>query len=128
MGKIKVMKEDYISFTVLKLAKEVGIDFWKEKMGPLMSMSSSLHKNTYYCYSTQALLQRLLRERYNIHIEPQYSRTEKGDGFEWWFYLYPKLYGGRIKYFPGDDIPEGLDYEGALDEGLKAALTLLKKQ
>lgn len=117
MGKVKIIKEDYISFTVLKLAKEVGIDFWQERMGSLMNMSSSLHKNTYYCYPTQALLQRFLRERrdINVCVNP-YSVMG-------WGYVFHSQ--DKIKKHKGIGFKT---YEDALDEGLEQALEMLKKQ
>lgn len=60
-----------------------------------------------------------------IHIEPQFSRNSTDSGYEWWFYLYPKMpSGGRIKFFP-HEIGEGLTYEGALEVGLQEGLKLI---
>jgi hypothetical protein len=72
----------------------------------------------------QSDVQKWLRDR-GIHIEPQFSRNADDSGYEWWFYLYPRLGGGRIKFFT-HEIGEGLDYEGALEIGLQEGLKLVK--
>ena len=71
----------------------------------------------------QSVVQAWLRGK-GIHIEPQFSLNEEGTNYEWWFYLYPRIGGGRIKFFP-HEIGEGLDYEGALEIGLQEGLKLI---
>lgn len=78
---------------------------------------------------TQAKLGKWLRVKFGIHIEMQLSRNENEEYEDWWFYLYSdiKKGGGRSKYFPGEDVPEGSSYEEAYEIGLREGLRKLKK-
>ena len=119
MAKKKTMKEALISFTTLKLAKEKEIDFWKERFGPMRSMTMSMHANTYYCYVTQALLQRYLREKFHINIAINAVGETK---YNW---IVQSWSTGTQLYSYGEG---GLDlsYEEALEKGLQEALNLIK--
>lgn len=147
------MEDQLISFETAKLAKEKGFDeftFWVYKY----SGKLYLHTRRNYCSNpknkfkhsergliknsamlnakierfsapTQSLLQKWLREKYNIHIELHLSRDYDEEYNDWWFYLYPNVKGGgRIKFFP-DEIGYGLSFEDVLEKGLQEALKLL---
>lgn len=141
------MVDELVSFKTAKLAKEKGFD------GEFYGEHLHLNQNRWFtrdgveCYytfdeyiddldhfnetihfliprPTQSLLKRWLRQVHKIHIEPQLSRNKNEEYKDWWFYLYPKLSGGRIKFYPSE-IGEGLSYEQALEEGLQEALILI---
>lgn len=124
-----------VSYKVAKLAKDKGYFIHKPKRylnGELTNtpslkyICSKLVKPDYtqVFAPTQSELQAWLRDIYKIHIELQYSYNSDYSGIEWWFYLYPQIGAGRIKFFP-DQIGNGLNYEGALEIGLYEALKLL---
>ena len=71
------------------------------------------------------LVTEMVTRKHGIHISPQLSRNEEGEYKDWWFYLYPRLDGCRIKFFP-DEIGSGLSFEKMLDIALQEALTLIK--
>ncbi|MGK2861904.1 MAG: hypothetical protein ACSLE0_08220 [Chitinophagaceae bacterium] len=132
------MKEQLITLETAILAKEKGFDWTDDnticggyvKNGKVINgkkLKPNEWKDCIVFTPTQSLLQKWLREKHNIHIEPQYSFKYKSSEIEWWFYIYPKIGGGgRIKYFP-QEIGENLSYEKALEKGLEEALKLIKK-
>jgi len=138
------MKEELISFETAKLAKEKGfllhtIDTFYQYDGSISlchyQSTRALEvqdKERVECYApTQSLLQKWLREKHKIHIEPQYSwlldddKKIKGD-VVWWYYIYSNYpHGGRRKTF-SSEIGEPSTYEEALEEGLLEALKLIE--
>ena len=141
------MQENLITFETAKLAKEKGFNIptisyynpkgrseesegymterlecsnWNDGQGSYPTLAKDVECSA----PTQSLLQKWLREVHNIHIEPQLSRNSQEEYKDWWFYLYPNLSGGRIKFFPSE-IGEGLSYEKALEIGLQEALKLI---
>lgn len=119
------MQENLITFETAKLAKEKGYknhDCKKYDSDGLHAIYGFVSKGT--AAPTQSLLQKWLRDIHKIHIEPQLSRNSQEEYKDWWFYLYPNLSGGRIKFFPSE-IGEGLSYEKALEIGLQEALKLI---
>jgi hypothetical protein len=111
------MKEQLITFETAKLAKEKGFTFkTKESYSSLTKVTSSSYNE--YSAPTQSLLQKWLRDKYNIHIEIR--KEWEGDvclGFE---YLIEEHDGST----------QGLTYptyEQALEKGLIEALKLIKK-
>ena len=128
-----------VSYKVAQLAKEKGYFIWHSKRyvnGKLTYSPTSKYiiavegkrmvkpDQQQIFAPLQSELQTWLRDTYKIHIEPQYSFKSDYSGVEWWFYLYPQIGGGRIKFFP-DEIGNDLNYEGALEAGLFEALKLI---
>lgn len=61
-----------------------------------------------------------LREKCDIHIELQESRTKNNTEYEWWFYLYFG-HSGRVKYFP-DEIGKYLTFQQAREKAVLKAI------
>jgi hypothetical protein len=132
------MEDKLIDFKTAVLAKEKGFN-WETlycylENGELQYSSGDDGDHDGYNHNkwdnisapTQSLLQAWLREKYNIHIELQFSRNSTDDGLEWWFYLYPNInIGGRVKFFPYE-IGENLTFNAALEQGLLKALKFIK--
>lgn len=123
------MKEELITFETAKLAKEKGFD---EVCSYLYENSKEIvyttHKNSglnkhfdWYSAPSQSLLQRWMREKYNIHIEITWNPNETD-----------KHYYASLNYIVGahnkDTLNEAITYityEEALEVGLYEALKLI---
>jgi hypothetical protein len=132
------MEDRIISYETAKLAKEKGFDII-----PRYGIEASLYKkdgeHTYYAnygfmYSglnggyisapTQALLQKWLREKHNIHIYVETTpRFDKTQGSKWKSdikYCFQPFKWTTGHYYLTDT------YEEALEQGLIEALKLIK--
>ena len=114
------MKEDFISFKTLKLAKTKGIDFFRGDFTPIMNMSMSIHKNVYHCYVTQALLQRYLREEKDILVDVQSHYSSLN--FVHYSVRVKNNKGAENKIYYAKDLRGWATYESALENGLQKAL------
>lgn len=110
-----------ITNETLDLLQEIGNMLLKDSIKKGFYSPDPILSSSYL--QPQSVVQAWLRGK-GIHIEPQFSRNSTDSGYEWWFYLYPRLGGGRIKFFP-HEIGEGLTYEGALEIGLQEGLKLI---
>jgi hypothetical protein len=110
-------EEQIIGYEVANLAEEKGYPF---------TYVRTLEELVPTNLPTQSVLQKWLRDIHDIHIEPQYSRTEDYMSIEWWSYVYNKFSknGGRNKLFPSE-YGEGLGFEKALEIGLREGLRLV---
>lgn len=59
------MKEQLVSFDIVKLAKEKGIDFRDKKFGGYTNTGKA---GVYHAYITQSLLQKWLREVHTVDV------------------------------------------------------------
>jgi hypothetical protein len=147
------MEEIKISFETAKLAKEKGFNIptisyytpegyctesegyqterleesnWNDGQGSYPTSPEEVDCSA----PTQSLLQKWLREKHKIHIEPQHSwlldENEKTkDDVVWWYYIYPNYpHGDRSKTF-SCEIGEPSTYEEALEHGLQEGLKLI---
>ena len=123
------MHEKLVEFKTAKLAKEKGIDcvddtldyikaFYSEEENDFDEIKISRKDIVVYCYysrPTQSLLQRCLREKYNIDVwaVPHYNND---------LYSYI-LFLNKEDATPTDE--EFKTYEQALEQGLLEALKLI---
>lgn len=140
-------KENLISFKIAKLAKEKGFD-WEVEKGYfsngvlsntwtaihieissqiLKAVSDKLFNKTVYMASTQSLLQKWLREKYNIDVEPYLilyygEEAEKPQTINEKEYTYKILNQGINEFVK----TRYKNYEKALEKGLFEALKLIK--
>ena len=119
------MQEEIIKFETAKLAKEkglkqkaieIGFSYYKPD-GEKLKITEYSTEFVKYCipYSTQSLLQRWLREEYNINIfiTEGFHKISK-------YKVYTKPSWGEFK--------ECDTYEEALEIGLQEALKLIKNK
>lgn len=118
------MEEQLISFEVAKLAKEKGFPqlnypcYYDEKIYTSLISHSDFNK---YYQSTQSLLQKWLREKYNIHILIYVLEDSNGN-------IYFDFGLKQIINYLVDKSckpKEFTSYEDALEEGLLEALKLI---
>jgi hypothetical protein len=114
------MTETLISFNTVKLAKDKGFDTDAYiKIGELNQPHNwhkeQFSKDYWYFNITQSLLQKWLREKYDIEV---FIKSEYKNGKKIGFY-----YGGDLEY----SRPIFKTYEEALEKGLQEALKLIKK-
>lgn len=108
------MKEQHISYETAKLAKEMG---FREEVDEYYSSDTKATSVSYneYPAPTQSILQKWLREKYNIevfvHPHPILSKTDK---------YYEVVVDTLYKTWSGYN-----SYETALEVGLKEALKSL---
>ena len=130
------MTEKLIEFETAKLAKEKGFglkldsNYIYNKMGKLRFTILKLHRNdTDYKYlaPTQSLLQRWLREEYNIWIDISINTYPKVNNI-----AVTLQYFHKDKYISNEYLPNQLEglthsytYEEALEKGLVEALKLI---
>lgn len=127
------MKDEIISFETAVLAKEKGFntptflcysDY--DKITLPFKVGNELYKNNleYYSAPTQSLLQRWLREVYNIHIEVKVQDYVEHPTYYWGIFGKHKNLSLITKLKDSNEIKYNT-YEEALEEGLKQALLLL---
>jgi hypothetical protein len=111
------MEEQLVSYSVAKLAKEKGFNYFHSK---------SLLDPMELC--TQALLQRWLREVHNIVIIilPYIDCESKDVNWSLQYVLSDDLHNNR--YFEIDESDSKNTYEEALEKGLEGALNLIKDE
>jgi hypothetical protein len=120
------MRNELISYKIVKLAKSKGIDFRSVEF-----QECSIGRNkagTYHAYVTQTLLQRYLREKYIIEIIPypiemknDIKTFEQTSNIDYAYFMY---INGISQFVTG--IGYGYNtYEKAMDAGLYAALNTL---
>lgn len=133
------MKEEFISFEIAKLAKKKGFDSDSTSMyridgsirtGEMYKQSLCLDKE---CVApTQSLLQKWLRDVHFFNIEI----CNNASGYTWEICKAGSAYTGQsgagthIKFSMEsgpNDSGQWNQYEEALEEGLKEALTLINK-
>lgn len=135
--KIKYLTEDLISFETAKLAKSKGFIFngrtnnWLETTLPYMEDGTRridfTYKGEHYPAPTQALLQKWLREKYQIQVEVNYRRFAVPTGNGYFYTCNFKKYASIEEYY-GKNIFHGFDtYEEALETGLQIGLKMIKK-
>ena len=140
------MQEQLITFEIAKLAKEKGFNLESKnyctKDGLLYESDNSFNldwndKNvsseeltwdddfpeTHICYTapTQSLLQKWLREKHNILVEPSWEGTH-----EIYSINYRIIILGNTIYKDFRGCFDGQSYEQALEVGLQEALKLIK--
>lgn len=123
------MEEQLISFETAKLAREKGFsevcrqlykDYGENDLLEPVTPSNYNNKDTYLnCASapSQSLLQKWLREKHNIHVNPQcisYSGAYKCEV-------------AKKGIFPFSVCGLGCEYEEALEVGLQEALKSISK-
>lgn len=124
------MKNELVTFSTAKLAKDAGFDepcengfnnAGKEFYNSLRFRNSKLN-STLFGRPTQSLLARWLREKHGIHVEP--GKYQK-DSYCCLVFFYPENVDMPSYIFDEDD---GFfaTYELALEAGLEKALTYLK--
>jgi len=132
---VKLLKEEVVSFATAKLAKEKG--FWYDgRTNDWLSTTLPYHDNgtrpidfsykgELWSAPTQTLLQKWLREKWNILVEVNY-RTFAVKGCNGYFYMCSsKKYHTMNNYF-GKNIFKPFDtYEEALEVGLQQGLKLI---
>lgn len=139
------MKEQLITFETAKLAKKKGFDIdgvkyigSGEHIGKVGSDTSC---KLYYLAPTQSLLQKWLRENHKIEIELLLDANYISEGEICGCYrvivtnknnytIGKKVHGATINkdvIYQQEDIGCTSNYEEALEEGLKAALNIVKK-
>ena len=124
------IKETLISFQTTKLAKEIGIKYNDSYSDSFNSILPYLEDGSrridfnydgeYYAACTQSLLQKYLREEYNIFItlSPIFKDGEIDCH-------YANIYMKNIHMRNLEDL-YGKTYEQALEAGLQHALNLIK--
>ena len=128
------MQEQLVSFKVAKLAKEKGFDnihvdvYYHINKGYTLGYAmciSEVNKQTDGCLlaPTQSLLQKWLREKHNILVEPCWEGTH-----EIYSINYRIIILGNTIYKDFRGCFDGQSYEQALEEGLYEALTLIKNE
>lgn len=133
----KYLMEVLISFETAKLAKSKGFIFdghtnnWLETTLPYREDGSRTidftYKGEYYGAPTQSLLQKWLRDKYNIHVEVNYRRFGVPSGNGYFYMCNLTKYVTMDEYF-GKDIFHGFEtYEEALEVGLQSGLKMIKK-
>ena len=145
------MKENIISFTVAKLAKEKGFkelcfnyyNLKQELQEPYLENGSSTdvdfrvdledlleqHNNPYhntYSAPTQSLLQKWLREVHNIYIEISVQEAEVIATWYWKIFTHRDVGKGLIWIKADSNGIRNTTYEEALEKGLLEALKLIK--
>ena len=120
------MEDQLISFETAKLAKEKGVDLHTincyDKRGKLWALHSDNNVKHKISAPTQSLLQKWLREKYNIHIRI-WERSGDYHGFYCDLVDLNTLGDGDIEGDIGLD--SRLTYEQALELGLQEALKLI---
>lgn len=118
------MKEQSISFETAKLAKEKGINLKEYSSSGIIIDKvniGSINNDDYAWICKQSLLQKYLREVYNIHLSIWYNNlTEK------WRIDYIRNIKTDHDFTTNED--EFDTYELALEESLKQALNLIKNE
>ena len=141
------MQEQLVSFKVAKLAKEKGFDLKCKNYYEYEMLEESENRfvenwnndkesskrltfcedepEVHICYSapTQSLLQRWLREKHNILVEPSWEGTH-----EIYSINYRIIILGNTIYKDFRGCFDGQSYEQALEVGLYEALTLIKNE
>lgn len=116
------MKEQSISFETAKLAKEKGINLKEYSSSGIIIDKvniGSINNDDYDWICKQSLLQKYLREVYNIHLSIWYNNlTEK------WRIDY--IRNIKIDHSFNVDEFEFETYEQALEAGLLESLNLIK--
>ena len=118
------MREEIISFETAKLAKEKGFDVKSankyDDEGRIIEPILQVSYKIYYPFCSQSLLQKWLREKHNIDVwsQPFVYRNSLPDEY----YSY-HLYKDGV--FQKDGV-NFLDFEEALERGLKEALKLIQ--
>ena len=126
------MEEDLITFETSKLAKELGFDedayhFYNENGTFVTQMSENINYYEKYKAVTQFLLQKWIREKYNlaVWIPPLRVSTASESGFRYTWIITDV----KIDEDWNDETPLGfLTYEEALEIGLQEALQIIKKK
>ncbi len=130
------MKEELVSHKVAKLAKEKGFDiptlYGYSQDGEIFfedlyvfNYNDSPYSKEVVSAPTQALLQRWLRELYNIVIIilPYIDCESKDVNWSLQYVLSDDLHNNR--YFEIDESDSKNTYEEALEKGLEGALNLI---
>ena len=121
------MKNTSITFETAMIAKSRGINLKEYSSSGIITDSSkkgSTNDNDYAWICEQPILQRILREVYNIHIEIHCPDTISNIKNK---YSIKVFYIGEIGTKPSvGTSPMFSTYEEALEEGLKQALLLIK--
>ncbi len=131
------MEEELIKIETAKLAKEKGFDIntysecWVKTLDGKVIHNSEREDipehdrcEVLYMQPTQSLLQKWLRETYNIDVE-LFSVTH--NNIKWWR-VYVKI-GTSVQWNPAqlqNENQQYKKYEIALEEGLQEALKLIK--
>jgi hypothetical protein len=126
-------KDELVSFDTAKLAKEKGFDIRVEKMYATQSIPQleDYCKDTYEIWAkdcclapTQSLLQRWLREEYNIAVLISFNDNSE---FEYYYFIHTnvsKKYSNRICSLSLEK-RTFKTYEEALEVGLQESLKLV---
>ena len=121
------MKDELVNFKIAKLAEDKGFDVFCENIYDIQEQSSkypfgTILEDCYYKRPTQSLLQRWLREKYNIQIEIYYGLNgylvKAYKTVEEAINLELKIIAGEVKKYE--------TYEEALEDGLMEALTKIE--
>lgn len=130
------MEETKIGYKLAKLAKEKGFDleciyryqpreFGKKGVTPLRSaMGGVKYDWNHFCYSdyasapTQSLLQKWLRKKHNLHVNPSYNHLDNNGSYMVWFFDQNKNHSDV--WYDGYS-----SYEQALENGLIRALNMI---
>lgn len=131
------MKEQLIGIEVATLAKEKGFDercsffhgSWEDYEG-IHHMDNCNRHNTSKQFSapTQGLLQKWLREKYNIEVIPQPTCSQLDFKFGYNYYIWNKTNGYEFWSDPENTVAGEYThntYEEALEQGLMEGLKLI---
>lgn len=117
------MEEQRIDFETAKLAKEKGFDwlsqyYYMDGRSYYAMIKNANKRIAKSCCSapTQSLLQRWLREKYDIHVNARYSQTDRKYGYHLEY-----IRKGQ-KYHDFTRTTCDKSFEEALELGLKEAL------
>ena len=117
------MEEQLISFRTAKLAREKGFNI-DSKLGFFSNYDDSVNPHIMdgktssgYYLATQSLLQKFLREEYNIIVTVSCAIQN-----DWWYQLHYNPTSKTKVYTSTDLLGDYKTYEEALEEGLYEAL------
>ena len=123
------MKEELIKFETAKLAKEKQFDvlcMWSYLKEKLVLFGSNNQFESYISAPTQSLLQKWIREKHDIHINPEpYGETADHTRDITGYYMGDIIHstGGQVLVYGDDNYST---YEEALEVGLLKALKEIK--
>lgn len=124
------MTEEYVMFTTAKLLKEAGFDvpctsqYTEGKYIWNVDYPYNFNQDEFgYSRPTQALAARWLREVHKLHVFADRTYEYALDKFSWGYYIQSSNYEYCKNFEIGFD-----SYEQAIEEGLREAIKLIKKQ
>tara|TARA_R110002020_G_scaffold241717_1_gene454947 strand:+ start:1201 stop:1575 length:375 start_codon:yes stop_codon:yes gene_type:complete len=120
-----VMKDELISFETAKLAKEKRFNIFNDSYTKRGTIITSQQQARYieeciYPAPTQSLLQRWLREKHGLHVEPKLANQESKKSYYYGVYKWDKYRA----YIKGTNVRFDT-YEQALEGGLLEAVKLI---